>query len=231
MKPEQWQSVKDKVESLLEVDAAERPGYLDQIAGSDRELRRELESLLLAWENIPDGFLSIPAYSVEAASLSRVSMVGMRLGPYQIVAELGHGGMGDVYRALRVDDQYQKEVAIKLIRAGRESAYVVARFKNERQILAKLEHPNIARLLDGGSTPGGIPYLVMELIEGESIIQYCDWCAVGVIARLELFLQVCSAVQFAHQRLIIHRDIKPGNILVTAEGIPKLLDFGISKIL
>jgi serine/threonine protein kinase len=231
MRPEQWQSVKDKIESLLEVDAAERSVYLDQIAGSDGELRRELESLLMSKENMATDFLEVPAYSEPGTLLSTSSIIGRRLGPYQIVAEIGQGGMGEVYRALRVDDQYEKQVAIKLIRAGRESEFVITRFKNERQILAKLEHPNIARLLDGGSTPEGVPYLVMELIEGESIIQYCDRRALGIIARLELFLHVCSAVQFAHQRLIIHRDIKPGNILVTAERIPKLLDFGISKIL
>lgn len=204
MRPEQWRSVKDKLESLLEVDEAERPACLDQIAGSDRELRRELESLLLSKEKMADDFLDAPVYSGQESLSSASSMVGKRLGSYQIVAEIGHGGMGEVFRALRVDDQYQKEVAIKLIRAGRESAFVVARFKNERQILAKLEHPNIARLLDGGSTPEGVPYLVMELIEGESIIEYCNRRALGVIARLELFRQVCSAVQFAHQRLIIH---------------------------
>lgn len=231
MRPEQWQSVKDKIETLLELDAAELPAYLDQIAGNDHELRRELESLLFSKEKMADDFLDLPAYSGHEPLLPASSVIGKRLGPYQIVAKIDHGGMGEVYRALRVDDQYQKQVAIKLIRAGRESAFVVARFKHERQILANLEHPNIARLLDGGTTPEGVPYLVMELIEGESIIEYCDQRALDVIARLELFRQVCSAVQFAHQRLIIHRDIKPGNILVTAEGIPKLLDFGISKIL
>ena len=231
MRPEQWQSVKDKIESLLEVDAAERPAYLDQIAGNDHELRRELESLLLSKEEMADDFLDVPVYSQEDPFIPASSPVGKRLGPYQIVAKIDHGGMGEVYRALRVDDQYQKEVAIKLIRAGRESAFVVARFRHERQILANLEHPNIARLLDGGTTPEGVPYLVMELIEGESITEYCDRHELGITARLELFRQVCSAVQFAHQHLIIHRDIKPGNILVPADGIPKLLDFGISKIL
>ena len=231
MRPEQWQSVKDKIESLLEADAAELPAYLDQIAGNDYELRRELESLLFSKEKMADDFLDVPVYSRQEPLSPASSVVGKRLGAYQIVAEIGHGGMGEVYRALRVDDQYQKEVAIKLIRAGRESAFVVARFRHERQILAKLEHPNIARLLDGGTTLESVPYLVMELIEGESITEYCDRHALGVVARLELFRQVCSAVQFAHQRLIIHRDIKPGNILVTSEGTPKLLDFGISKIL
>ncbi len=231
MKPEQWQNVKDKLESLFAVDASQRPAYLDQIAANDGELRRELESLLLSHEGMADDFLSIPVYSRQEDYLPAPTMIGRRLGPYQIVAEIGRGGMGEVYRALRVDDQYQKEVAIKLIRAGRESEFVIARFKNERQILAKLDHPNIAGLLDGGTTPEGVPYFVMELIEGESIVEYCRQRVPDISARLGLFLQVCSAVQFAHQRLIIHRDIKPGNILVTVGGIPKLLDFGISKIL
>jgi serine/threonine protein kinase/tetratricopeptide (TPR) repeat protein len=232
MTPEQWQSVRDKIDSLLAVEASRRAAYLDQIAGSDWEFRRELESLLISHDNMAADFLNVPLYSEPGVAPSLpTSLIGKRLGSYQIVSEIGKGGMGEVYRSLRVDDQYQKEVAIKLIRAERESAFVVARFKRERQILAKLEHPNIARLLDGGTTPEGVPYLVMELIEGEWITQYCERRSLDITARLELFLQVCAAVQFAHQRLIVHRDIKPGNILVTADGTPKLLDFGISKIL
>src|SRR5437773_3598159 len=139
--------------------------------------------------------------------------------------------MGEVYRAGRADGQYEKEVAIKLVRGGYDTAAVLERFRHERQILASLDHPNIARLLDGGTTDEGIPYLVMELIEGTPIDQYCNAHHLNVSERLRLFLQVCSAVQYAHQRLVIHRDIKPGNILVTKEGVPKLLDFGIAKIL
>jgi len=137
--------------------------------------------------------------------------------------------MGEVYRAFRADDQYRKEVAIKVVRAGQDSAFVVSRFKHERQILANLDHPNIARLLDGGSTEDGVPYFVMELINGQAIDEYCR--ELNISERLKLFLQVCSAVQYAHQSLTIHRDIKPGNILVTSDGNPKLLDFGIAKIL
>ena len=232
MTPEQWQNVKGKIDSLLALETSQRSAYLDQIAGSDPQLRRELESLLVSHRDMAADFLNVPVFSGSVASISpAASMIGQRLGAYQIVSEIGKGGMGEVYRALRVDAQYHKEVAIKAIRAGRESAFVVSRFKNERQILAKLEHPNIARLLDGGTTPEGVPYLVMELIEGESIIEFCNRRGLDVTARLKLFLQVCAAVQFAHQRLIVHRDIKPGNILVTADGTPKLLDFGISKIL
>jgi len=138
--------------------------------------------------------------------------------------------MGEVYRAFRADDQFRQQVAIKLVRAGQGSEFIY-RFKNERQILASLDHPNIARLLDGGTTENGLPYFVMELVEGEPIDQYCNARRLSIAERLALFLPVCSAVQYAHQRLIIHRDIKPSNILVTPEGSPKLLDFGIAKIL
>jgi non-specific serine/threonine protein kinase/serine/threonine-protein kinase len=158
-------------------------------------------------------------------------MSGRRIGPYELFEELGRGGMGEVYRARRADGQYEQQVAVKLIRGGHEGGVLLQRFWTERQILATLDHPNIARLLDGGATSDGLPYLVMELIEGTNICDYCDAHRLGVAARLDLFLQVCSAVQYAHQRLIVHRDIKPTNILVTAEGVPKLLDFGIAKIL
>ena len=158
-------------------------------------------------------------------------IIGKRISQYRIVEQLGSGGMGEVYRAVRADDQFQKQVAIKLVRAGEDSGLVIGRFKNERQILAGLDHPNIARLLDGGATDEGVPYFVMELVEGQPIDRYCDSHKLGIPARLKIFLQVCSALEYAHQHQIIHRDIKPANILVTAEGVPKLLDFGIAKIL
>ena len=158
-------------------------------------------------------------------------MIGKRISQYQIVEQLGRGGMGEVYRAVRADDQYQKQVAIKLVRAGADSGFVIGRFRNERQILASLDHPHIARLHDGGATEEGVPYFVMELVEGQPIDRYCDSGKLRIPARLKLFLQACSALQYAHQRQIIHRDIKPSNILVTEEGVPKLLDFGIAKVL
>lgn len=159
------------------------------------------------------------------------SAAGRLIGPYRLLEEIGSGGMGEVYRASRDDDAYRKQVAVKLIRIGQDSAHVVQRFHNERQILAAFDHPNIARLLDGGTTPEGLPYFVMELIEGEPIDRYCDRLRASVDERLRLFLEVCSAVQYAHRRLIVHRDLKPSNILVSADGVPKLLDFGIAKIL
>jgi serine/threonine-protein kinase len=154
-----------------------------------------------------------------------------RIGPYRILRELGHGGMGTVYLAARADEQYQKRVALKVIRSGADTEEVVRHFKRERQILASLDHPNVARLLDGGTTDDGLPYFVMEYIEGEPFLGYCDSRSLGTAERLRLFQQVCSAVQYAHRNLIVHRDIKPGNIVVAADGTPKLLDFGIAKLL
>lgn len=160
-----------------------------------------------------------------------VSRVGQRLGPYRIVRSLGVGGMGEVYLAERADDEYQQQVAIKLVHAGTLSPQVQTRLRTERQILASLKHPHIAQLLDGGTTPDGTPYLVLEYIEGLPIDVYCDRHRLGITERLQLFRMVCSAVHCAHQNLIVHRDLKPSNILVTAAGAPKLLDFGIAKLL
>lgn len=226
--PERWQQVKDLLAQALEVEPAYRPAFLDQTCADDPDLRSEIEALLAA--NTDAEFLNQPvAYTLrEPLAPTRI---GRRIGAYQIVEEIGEGGMGEVYRAFRADDQYRKEVAIKLVRAGQDSRLVLARFKNERQVLAGLDHPNIARLLDGGTTEEGVPYFVMELIDGRPINEYCDAHRLPTSERVKLFLQVCSAVQYAHQRLIIHRDLKPGNILVNAEGVPKLLDFGIAKIL
>jgi serine/threonine protein kinase len=161
----------------------------------------------------------------------RSNWIGRRIGVYQIELEIGHGGMGEVYRAIRADGQFKKNVAIKMVRGGYDTAAVLERFLHERQILASLDHPNIARLYDGGTTDDGIPYLVMELIDGTPIDLYCEEHNLPINERLKLFTQVCAAVQYAHQRLVIHRDIKPSNILVTPDGIPKLLDFGIAKLL
>ena len=157
--------------------------------------------------------------------------IGSRLGPYRLIELIGRGGMGEVYQAERADDHYQSRVAIKLVRVDHDASRVAWRFRSERQILAQLEHPNIARLIDGGATEEGVPYLVMELISGQPIDIYCEERHLTVTQRVRLFLQVCAAVSFAHQRLVVHRDLKPGNILVTADGTVKLLDFGIAKLL
>ena len=157
--------------------------------------------------------------------------IGSRLGPYRLIEMIGRGGMGEVYQAERADDHYRSRVAIKLVRIDHDASRVAWRFRSERQILAQLEHPNIARLIDGGATEEGVPYLVMELIAGQPIDVYCEERHLTVAQRVRLFLQVCAAVSFAHQRLVVHRDLKPGNILVTADGTVKLLDFGIAKLL
>jgi serine/threonine protein kinase len=230
--PERWGQVREILHKAILLTSVERPVYLDQACSGDFDLRSEVESLLQSHEKADSVFLKKPAIDWEIPgreSEPRPNLVGLRVGVYQLVEEIGHGGMGEVYRAVRADGQYTKEVAVKLVHGG--SSVLLERFRHERQILATLEHSNIARLLDGGTTDPGVPYLVMELIEGTRIDQYCEQNKLSVHNRLRMFLQVCDAVQFAHQRLIIHRDIKPGNILVTREGVPKLLDFGIAKIL
>jgi serine/threonine protein kinase len=161
----------------------------------------------------------------------RTARTGRRIGAYDILVEIGHGGMGEVYRAVRADGEFDREVAVKLVRSGFDSQFILERFRQERQILAGLDHPNIARLLDGGTTDDGIPYLVMALVDGMPIDRYCESHELSIARRVELFIPVCAAVHYAHQHLVIHRDLKPSNILVTPDGVPKLLDFGIAKIL
>jgi eukaryotic-like serine/threonine-protein kinase len=234
MTPERWGKVKDVLGTALDLPSGERERYLDQSCGDDVGFRADVERLLRHQPDVSSRFLNQTALAETAVALlgpEENPWIGRRVGAYQIAELIGTGGMGEVYRAFRADDQYRKEVALKVIRAGRDSSLVVARFRNERQILAGLEHPNIARLLDGGTTEEGLPYLVMELIEGQPISEYCEHHELSIFDRLSLFLQVCAAVQCAHQNLIVHRDLKPGNILVTAEGFPKLLDIGIAKIL
>jgi serine/threonine protein kinase len=234
MTPERWQQVKQVLATALEVAPEERAAYLNQNCAGDDSLRRDVEQFLANEGPAGDEFLNPSCLAVTAAAVLPDDgnfWLGRRLGPYRIVEEIGVGGMGEVYRAVRDDDQYQKEVALKIISAGKNSGFVIDRFRKERQILASLDHPNIARLLDGGTTDDGTPYFVMELIEGQPITEYCHERRLSVAERLQLFAQVCAAVQYAHQHLIIHRDIKPGNILVTPDGTPKLLDFGIAKII
>ncbi|HJT71193.1 MAG TPA: serine/threonine-protein kinase [Terriglobales bacterium] len=234
MKAEKWQMVREVLDGAIALAQHERPPYLDEKCAGNPELRSEVESLLRSHERAGDGFLSNPAVDLKSlvgCADGKSTYAGRSIGAYEIAEEIGRGGMGDVYRAARVDGQYEKQVAIKLVRIGLDSPFLLERFRHERQILASLDHPNIARLYDGGTTDDGIPYLVMELIEGTRIDEYCEQHELDIDQRLELFIQVCAAVQYAHQRLVVHRDLKPSNILVTAEGIPKLLDFGIAKIL
>ena len=243
MTPERWQEIKGALNGALELNPGERAAFLDRACANDASLRQEVEVLLASDQDVGAAFLNecqdfklIFESTTDSTSSAKLlepsgTWIGQRVGPYKIVQQIGIGGMGEVYRAFRADDTYRKEVALKVVRGGEDSRFVVNRFKNERQILASLDHPNIARLHDGGATEDGVPYFVMELIDGVPIDEYCDRHKLAVNERLKLFLQICSAVQYAHQRLIIHRDIKPSNILVTSDGTPKLLDFGIAKIL
>src|SRR5262245_14362438 len=166
-----------------------------------------------------------------AAAESSDQLVGRRVGAYKVLQQIARGGMGTIYLADRADAAFQKRVALKVIKRGMDTEAILRRFRNERQILACLEHPNIARLLDGGTTEDGLPYFVMEFIQGSPICEYCDTQKLTVDERLKLFLSICSAVDYAHRNFVVHRDIKPNNILVTPDGVPKLLDFGIAKLL
>jgi tetratricopeptide (TPR) repeat protein len=212
--------------AALELERSARRRFLDEACGTDAALRRDVESLLAADEEARD-FLEPPPRPRDDVDPN----VGRILGPWRLLRRIGRGGMGSVYLAHRADSSFEKTVAVKLIHAGLDTADVLRRFRNERQVLAALEHPNIARLLDGGAGEDGSPYLVMEHVEGTPIDRHCRENGLSVDARLSLFVRVCSAVQHAHRNLVVHRDIKPSNVLVTGDGEPKLLDFGIAKVL
>lgn len=233
MTPERWQQIEEVFHQAVEIVPTERASFLDQVCRDDLELRREVESLLAEEQEHQETLLST-AIMAAAQSFSRGrpdELVGRRIGQYRVTGIIGQGGMAEVFCAVRDDDQYKKQVAIKLIQRGMVSKFTLNRFRYERQILASLEHPNIARLLDGGTTEEGLPYFVMEYIEGKPVTDYCNSKNLSVRERLKLFHAICEAVQHAHRNLIIHRDLKPSNILVTEEGTPKLLDFGIAKLL
>jgi non-specific serine/threonine protein kinase/serine/threonine-protein kinase len=216
--------------AALPLAGPERDALLRRSCEDDPAVRTEVERLLAAHDRAGD-FISSPVIAAPAADQGDTSWAGRLVGPYRVVREIGRGGMGAVYLAERADGQYQQRVALKVIKRGMDTEQVLARFRAERQILASLDHPNIARLLDGGSTDQGVPFFAMEYIEGEPIDAWAARRELSVDERLRLFLQVCGAVSYAHQRLVVHRDIKPLNILVTSEGVPKLLDFGIAKVL
>ncbi len=244
MPNERWQKVVEIFERALDLPADERSQYLADSCRNDRELRDEVEAMLIADEEAED-FIESPILAGSSFSIlneykndtsfedspKTENLLGRRVGAFRLSRELGRGGMGAVYLAERADGEFSQFVAIKLIKRGMDSEFIIKRFRHERQILANLEHPNIARLFDGGTTDEGLPYLVMEFIEGETLYRYCDSQKMNLSERLRIFRQICSAVAFAHKNQIIHRDIKPNNILVTKYGVPKLLDFGIAKIL
>ncbi|HUQ32710.1 MAG TPA: serine/threonine-protein kinase [Pyrinomonadaceae bacterium] len=233
MPPLNWQRIDEAFDAALDLPPEKRSAWLEKHYGQETEMRREIESLLAAEAASPD-FLPRAGFARAAGLLLSEAVEtheGRRVGRYHILREIGRGGMGIVFLAEREDEEFNQRVAVKLIKGGLDTEDILRRFLNERQILASLNHPNIAKLFDGGTTEDGHPYFVMEYIEGLPLLQYCDRQGLSTQERLRLFQNVCAAVQHAHQNLVIHRDIKPSNILVTDEGEVKLLDFGVAKFL
>jgi len=230
--PDRWKLIEEICFEAMQRDESDRAAMLDSRCGGDAALRAEVEAILAASDRHPD-FLERPVITLSADAFrdGAQPVAEERIGPYRVVRPIGHGGMGDVYLATSAGDGYERTVALKVIRKGFDTDRVLERFRLERRILAGLRHPNIAALIDGGATDDGRPYFVMEYVEGQPIDEYCESRGLGVRDRVDLVRTVCSAVHSAHQNLVVHRDIKPANILVTSDGIPKLLDFGIGKVL
>jgi serine/threonine protein kinase/tetratricopeptide (TPR) repeat protein len=243
MTPKRWRQVEEIFQAALDLVPEERVRYVSEVCANDAGLRLDVESLLSQHENAGE-LLDEPLYgATDLGALSAIEslaasnddeedpMIGRRLGAYRIVREIGRGGMGAVYEAVRADNEFNKRAAIKLVKRGMDTDFILRRFRKERQILAALDHPHIARLLDGGTTDDGLPYFLMEYIEGQPLYSYCDTHQLSIAERLSLFRELCDAVHYAHQKQVVHRDIKPSNVLVTSEGVSKLLDFGIAKLL
>jgi len=229
-----WKRLETLFDAAVLLPAAERAAFVLEQCPDDPDLRRQL-SELLAMDDEADasGFLATPiSAGVQAlATEHEASRLGERVGPYRLIEEIGHGGMGTVYLAERADAEYEARVAIKFVRGVFGAPELARRLRAERQVLAGLQHPGIARLIDGGTADDGTPYLVMEYVDGQPIDAWCTAHGLGLTARLALFREVCAAVQYAHQALVVHRDLKPSNILVRADGTPTLVDFGIAKLL
>ncbi len=227
------------IDAAFDLVGDEREAYLIEACAGDEELRARVDACLMGADSpVPTSFIKQPVNDVPLSDLQDLMFTnshqfeaGDKVGAYKIVRLLGHGGMGEVYLAKRDDDQYTRQVAIKIVKAGMGTREVLGRFHYERQILANLKHPNIAQLLYGDVTESGLPYFVMEYVEGRPITEYCDSLKLTVRERLQLFKTVCDAVRYAQRNLVVHRDLKPSNILVTADGDVKLLDFGIAKLL
>src|SRR5882757_7380151 len=237
-----WNRIQELFGQAADLPPGERDIFLSTECGNDAELRRELNSLLIADEGSSGSYPNANAksspltHAVQLAIESttrdrRAELIGTVVGSYRLTSILGQGGAGTVYLGERADRQYSAQVAVKIVENALLNDDVERRFQAERQILANLNHPNIARLLDAGETRTGQPFLVMEYVHGETIDRYCNSRQLNLEERLQLFVKVCDAVQYAHRNLIVHRDLKPGNILVTPDGTPKLLDFGIAKLL
>lgn len=238
MTPERWQQIEEVFHAALEVGPEKRASFLNEQTDGDTDLRAEVEKLLSQFDEA-SSFIEQPAYESGKSGFLSVlldetdddPMVDMLLGAYRIEREIGRGGMGAVYEAMRADGEFRRKVAVKIVKRGMDTDFVLRRFRNERQILATLEHPYITRLLDGGTTDDGRPYFVMDYIEGEPLYRYSDRSRLTIEERLRLFINICQAVEYAHQNLVIHRDLKPNNVLISNDGTPRLLDFGIAKLL
>lgn len=224
-----WKKIDEGVAAAREIEPPRRSAWLDDFCEGEDALKNEIESLL-EFEIDADGFLEQAIAGHAAAMFGENHNSGRVFGNYEIEREIGHGGMGAVYLARRTDGEFDQQVALKVVRASVADSRMVERFRQERQILASLSHPNIAKLLDGGVSAVGEPFLAMEYIEGETITEYVERTNPSVDDILVLFMKVCSAVSYAHRNLVVHRDIKPGNILVTGDGEPRLLDFGLAKL-
>ncbi|MEQ1729984.1 MAG: serine/threonine-protein kinase, partial [Vicinamibacterales bacterium] len=231
MQTDHWARVKEVFDAALNQPQADRAAWLTRECGNDLEFRQEIETLIESAESA--GILDEPLAAPDIAPAAELPALngGRRLGPYSIVRELGRGGMGTVYLANRVDGEFEQAVALKVIRMSLADETAERRFRVERQVLASLEHPHIARLLDGGVSDSGEPFFVMEYVAGDPLSAFARGHQLGVGQRLAIFQKVCSAVSYAHGKLIVHRDLKPTNILVAADGEPKLIDFGLAKIL
>jgi hypothetical protein len=238
MNAERWQQVKAIFDRAVECAPESRGELLHGLCGNDGELLRQVE-LLLASDEANQTLLDTPliASAMARAGVAVASapgldpLIGRTVGPYRVVREIGRGGMGCVYLAQRADDQFRRRVALKAVDPKLVDRQTLHRFENERQTLATLDHPNIIKLIDGGTTEDGLPWLVMDYVEGDTIDKYCETHKPRLADRLKVFRTICAAVHYAHQNLIIHRDLKPSNILMTPAGVPKLLDFGIAKLL
>ena len=220
MNPENWQQISSIFQLAIDCEPEKRTALLVSECKGDKELLQQIEELLRSHETT-DQFLVNSPLKMPAglfAQDSSPSLENSHIGAYKILQEIGRGGMGVVCLAMRDDDEFRKRVALKLVKRGMDTDEILNRFRNERQILASLEHPNIARLLDGGTTDDGLPYFVMEYVEGEPLNQFCDTRKLSTVERLKLFQKVCSAVSYAHQNLVVHRDLKPSGVTIMFDG-------------
>ena len=230
--PSRWQQIQEHFQRAAKLPPQEVDPFLEELRATDGDLASEVGSLLTAHAEAGDFLQEAVGSEVRSFLEERDrGRIGTRVGPYRLVRPLGSGGMSTVFLAVRADETFDKEVAVKVIKRGMDTEEVLLRFDRERRILARLEHPNLARLLDAVTTEDGLPAFVMEWVDGEPLEEYCDHRRLDLRSRIELFRSVCGAVHYAHQNLVVHRDLKPSNILVTAEGVPKLLDFGIARLL